>query len=109
MFTGLDDIDWAGTHHAYGPATAVPELLRGLVSDNPAERESALDAMYGAVHHQGDVYECTVAAIPFLLEAAADRALPGRAGIVELLASIGGAGNDDEPQDSTEDEDDEEM
>jgi hypothetical protein len=62
--------------HAYGPATEVPDLLRGLVSEDPATREIALDGIYGAVHHQGDVYECTVAAIPFLLEAAAVPALP---------------------------------
>src|SRR5262245_27721007 len=77
--------------HAYGPADEVPDLLRELVSEDPAVRESALDEMYGAVHHQGDVYECTVASIPFLLEAAALPDLPGRSGIVQLLASIGGA------------------
>jgi hypothetical protein len=108
VFTGLDDIDWAAMHHAYGPAVEVPDLLRGLVSADPAERESALDAMYGAVHHQGDVYQCTVAAIPFLLEAVADRTLPGRAGIVRLLGSIGGADSDEQPHDTDlSDEDDE--
>lgn len=95
MFPGLDSIDWGAMRHAYGPAADVPDLLRGLVSDDPATREVALDGMYGAVHHQGDVYECTVAAIPFLLEAAAVPLLPGRGGVVELLASIGGADWDD--------------
>lgn len=90
MLAGIDDIDWAAMNHAYGPAGEVPDLLRGLVSDDPAVRERALDAMYGAVHHQGDVYECTLAVVPFLLEAAANPALPGRAAIVSLLASIGG-------------------
>jgi hypothetical protein len=41
----------------------------GLISDDPAVRESPLDGKYGAMHHQGDVYECTIASIPFLLEA----------------------------------------
>jgi hypothetical protein len=77
--------------HAYGPAEEVPDLLRGLVSGDPAVRELALDGMYGAVHHQGDVYECTIVSIPFLLEAVAHPELPGRGAIVELLASIGGA------------------
>lgn len=95
MFGGLDDVDWAGMDHAYGPALEVPDLLRGLVSDDPAAREVALDGMYGAVHHQGDVYECTVAAVPFLLEAAGSRSLPGRGAVLELLASIGGAERDD--------------
>jgi len=95
VFAGLNDIDWGAMRHAYGPATGVPALLRALVSDDPAARESALDGMYGAVHHQGDVYDCTVAVIPFLLEAAAAPALPGRGAVVELLASIGGAGWDE--------------
>src|SRR5688572_246369 len=90
MFAGLDDIDWSSMHHAYGPATEVPDLLRGLVSADPAVRETSLDAMYGAVHHQGDVYDCTLAAVPFLFEAAAAPGLPGRGAIVALLASIGG-------------------
>ena len=95
MFSGLDSIGWGSMQHAYGPATEVPALLRALVSDDPAAREHGLDGMYGAVHHQGDVYECTVAAIPFLLEAAAVSGLPGRGGVLELLASIGGADWDD--------------
>jgi hypothetical protein len=95
MFSGLDSIDWGSMQHAYGPATEVPALLRALVSDDPKAREYALDGMYGSVHHQGDVYDCTVAAIPFLLEAAAMPLLPGRGGVLELLASIGGADLDD--------------
>ena len=73
----------------------MPALLRALVSDDAEAREYALDGMYGSVHHQGDVYDCTVAAIPFLLEAAAMPLLPGRGGVLELLATIGGADLDD--------------
>jgi hypothetical protein len=62
LFAGLDDIDWNAMEHAYGPVGDVPELVRALVSDTPAARESALDGVYGAVHHQGDVYECTLCA-----------------------------------------------
>jgi hypothetical protein len=91
MFAGLDEVDWSSMRHAYGPATEVPSLVRGLVSGDPAVRESALDSMYGAVHHQGDVYDCTLAVIPFLLEAAGTPSLPGRGAVLELLASIGGA------------------
>ncbi|MEH0935303.1 hypothetical protein [Micromonospora psammae] len=103
LFAGLDDVDWAALHHAYGPAVEVPELLRGLVDDDPAARETALDGMYGAVHHQGDVYDSTLATIPFLLDAAARPQLPGRGPIVELLGSYAGAEYDD----VDEDEDDE--
>ncbi|MFD0201883.1 MULTISPECIES: hypothetical protein [Saccharothrix] len=89
LFVGLDDVDWSSLTHAYGPAVEVPELVRGLVSGDPAVRESALDDMYGAVHHQGSVFDSTIAAIPFLLEVAGRPGLPGRAGVVEYLASIG--------------------
>jgi hypothetical protein len=96
MFAGLDDPDWASMHHAYGPATDVPELLRGLLADDAQAREVALDGLYGAVHHQGDIYDCTIACVPFLLQAVADAHVPDRDGILGLLASIGGAGFDDE-------------
>ncbi len=91
MLTGIDDVDWASMGHAYTEsATDVPDLLRGLASDDPAERDIALDGMYGAVHHQGDVYDSTVACIPFLFELAAMEGLPDRAAIVHLLCSIAG-------------------
>jgi hypothetical protein len=53
--------------------------------------------MYGAVHHQGDVYHCTLDAIPFLVRLAAAFDLPGRDKVVELLASIGGVNFDASP------------
>jgi hypothetical protein len=88
VFNGLDDIDWGSLGHAYGPAIEVPALVRGLVDPDPAVREESLDAMYGAVHHQGDVYDSTVAAVPYLIEALTATGLPGREGIIELLAGI---------------------
>lgn len=100
MFAGIDEVDWASMEHAYGPADDVPALLRGLASADPAERERALDGMYGAVHHQGDVYPCTLACIPFLFELVTDPAVVDRGDLVELLTSIGGIdlGEDDEEE-----------
>ena len=92
MFTGIDDVDWASMRHAYGSAEDVPGLLRGLASADPGERESALDGMYGSVHHQGAVYDSTLACVPFLLALAAREEVRDRGGIVELLMSIGEAG-----------------
>ncbi|RZU48456.1 hypothetical protein EV385_0172 [Krasilnikovia cinnamomea] len=91
LLAGVDDVPWGRMSHAYGAATTMPERLRELVDTDPAVREGALDFLYGAVHHQGDVYDCTVAAVPFLLRMVADRRRPGRADLVELLASIGNA------------------
>lgn len=91
MFRGIDEVDWVSMEHAYGSAADVPELLRALASPLPQDRETALDGMYGAVHHQGDVYDSTLASIPFLFALAGHPGLPDRGGIVELLASIGGS------------------
>ncbi|MFI6964743.1 HEAT repeat domain-containing protein [Streptomyces sp. NPDC050149] len=106
MFAGIDEVDWASMEHAYGPADDVPALLRGLASADPSEREAALDGMYGAVHHQGDVYACTLACIPFLFELVVDPLVPDRGGIVELLTSIGGIDIDEEDIGEAEAEDD---
>ncbi|MFD5428548.1 PBS lyase [Streptomyces sp. NPDC127084] len=56
--------------------------------------------MYSAVHHQGEVYDSTLAAIPFLLELAASPGVQDRGAVVELLTSIGGIelDGDDEPE-----------
>ncbi|MET8152309.1 HEAT repeat domain-containing protein [Actinoplanes sp. NPDC049668] len=91
VLAGLDEVAWESMTHAYGAATDVPAGLRGLVDADPAVREAALDFMYGSVHHQGDIYDSTLAAVPFLLRVAADRRPPGRAAVVELLAGIGNA------------------
>ncbi|MFH8434487.1 HEAT repeat domain-containing protein [Streptomyces sp. NPDC018007] len=98
MFSGIDEVDWASMEHAYGPADDVPHLLRGLASDDPAEREAALDGMYGAVHHQGDVYACTLACIPYLFELVVDPEVQDRGSVVELLTSIGGFDLDEDDE-----------
>ncbi|WP_345282986.1 hypothetical protein [Streptomyces gulbargensis] len=107
MFTGIDGIDWASMSHAYGAADDVPALLRGLASPDAEERESALDGMYGAVHHQGDVYDCTVACVPFLFELVTTDGLPGRGEVVELLCGIHGDGRDPETMDFWSDDEEE--
>jgi hypothetical protein len=104
VFAGIDEVEWASLEHAYGPADDVPELLRGLASADPAERERALDGMYGTVHHQGDVYDSTLACIPFLMELVADPAVRDRGSIVELLTSIGGIDLDGDDELDPEDE-----
>ncbi|MBT2441633.1 HEAT repeat domain-containing protein, partial [Streptomyces sp. ISL-36] len=109
MLTGIEEVDWASLGHAYGPADDVPGLLRGLASTDPTEREIALDGMYGTVHHQGDVYDSTLACIPFLLELVADPKVQERGGIVELLTSIGGIDLCDEDVLDELDADDEEF
>ncbi|MFD6424506.1 PBS lyase [Streptomyces sp. NPDC060198] len=104
MFAGIDEVDWASMEHAYGPADDVPALLAGLASADPAQRERALDGMYGAVHHQGDVYACTLACIPFLFELVADPSVAERGSIVELLTSIGGIELDEDDEEELDED-----
>ncbi len=89
MFNGLHLIDWSSMTHAYGPAGQVPSLLTAMRSPDADERGKAYDEFYSAVHHQGDVYPCTAASLPFLFELAGDAATPDRAAVVRLLVSIG--------------------
>ncbi|MEU0005865.1 HEAT repeat domain-containing protein [Streptomyces sp. NPDC006314] len=89
MFTGIDEVDWASLRHAYGSAEDVPGWLRALASADTAERATALDGMYGAVHHQGNVYDSTLACVPFLFALTAREEVPDRGALVELLVSIG--------------------
>ncbi|MEC3955916.1 hypothetical protein VMT65_22975 [Nocardia sp. CDC153] len=89
MFAGLLNINWPSLQHAYGPAGDVPEMLLGFVSDDPCEREIALEWFSAAVHHQGDVYDSTVACLPFLFELITDSSIADRGPVAQLLVSIG--------------------
>jgi hypothetical protein len=89
MINDLDSVDWSSMSHAYGTAVDVPVWLRAMTSPDPEVREKALGDFYNAAHHQGDVYPCTAASLPFLFDMADDAATPDRASIVQLLLSIG--------------------
>jgi hypothetical protein len=64
VLEGLDDVGWETLHHAYGPDTDVPQLLRAIASDNAAVRSDAWHYLYGNLWHQGTVYEATAHAAP---------------------------------------------
>ncbi|EST20512.1 HEAT repeat domain-containing protein, partial [Streptomyces roseochromogenus] len=98
MFTGIDEVDWASLRHAHGSAEDVPGWLRALACAETAERATALDGMYGALHHQGCVYDSTLASVPFLLSLVAREELPDRGDIVELLVGIGVESADGDPR-----------
>ncbi|MFJ5899650.1 HEAT repeat domain-containing protein [Streptomyces sp. NPDC093064] len=89
MINDLNSVDWSSMSHAYGPAVDVPVWLRAMNSPDPEVRKKALGDFYSAAHHQGDVYPCTAASLPFLFDMADDLTAPDRASIVELLLSIG--------------------
>ncbi|MFI7355942.1 HEAT repeat domain-containing protein [Streptomyces avidinii] len=89
MINDLESIDWASLGHAYGTASDVPQWLRDMASPDPGLRDKAFSSFYSAAHHQGDVYACTVASLPFLFAMADDPATPDRASVVALMVSIG--------------------
>ncbi|MFE9240529.1 HEAT repeat domain-containing protein [Streptomyces sp. NPDC007007] len=89
MINEIDGVDWESMGHAYGPAGDVPGWLKGMASADPGVREEAFSDFYSAAHHQGDVYPCTAASLPFLFEMADSPATPDRGSVIELLLSIG--------------------
>ncbi|MFB6559592.1 HEAT repeat domain-containing protein [Streptomyces sp. NPDC056400] len=91
MINDLESIDWASMGHAYGPADDVPQWLHDMTSPDAELREQAFSSFYSAAHHQGDVYPCTMASLPFLFAMADDPCTPDRASVVALIVSIGRA------------------
>jgi HEAT repeat protein len=64
---GLDGVDWSALSHAFGPADNVPELLRGLISEDPDARWAAYDELTNTVWHQGTVYSVSAHVVPYLI------------------------------------------
>ncbi|MFJ1569718.1 hypothetical protein ACIOG8_36830 [Streptomyces erythrochromogenes] len=89
MINDLESIDWASMGHAYGPADDVPQWLHDMALPDAEVRERAFSNFHGAAHHQGDVYPCTVASLPFLFTMADSLSTPDRASVVALIVSIG--------------------
>ncbi|MFE5584530.1 HEAT repeat domain-containing protein [Kitasatospora sp. NPDC056531] len=94
---GLDRVDWSSMGHAYGPADEVPLWLEQMASPDPDVRERAFSSFYNSAHHQGGVYSCTAASLPFLFALADDPQAPDRAAVIRLVLSIGGAALDCDP------------
>jgi len=89
MLNGIDEIDWASIHHAYGSAEDVPGILRAMASPDPDRRERAFGDFHSSVLHQNTVHPATVASIPFLFELAADPGTPDRGAVVGIIANAG--------------------
>lgn len=85
---GLGDVDWGAVSHAYGPALDVPHDLGRLASSDADVRAAALWQLSGSIYHQGDVFDSTAEAVPFLVMLASNPALPNRREILEFLGEI---------------------
>lgn len=89
VWADLDTVPWERLHHAYGPATDVPDQLRALRSPNPEARRQAMNALGGNVYHQGTRWQASAHVVQFLVALVDDAHMTGRASIVGLLAAIG--------------------
>ncbi|WP_143145029.1 HEAT repeat domain-containing protein [Streptomyces humi] len=86
VFVGLDQVDWAQFHHAYGSAEDVPALLRDLASPVEETAAEAEQELWSSIVHQGTVYTATAPAVPFLarlvVEGVRRSALVGMLGVI---------------------------
>lgn len=92
---GLEAVDWAGLHHAYGPAEDVPGQLTALLSADAEERRQAHARLSGNVYHQGTRWQASRHVVPFLTELADDPATPDRTAVVDLLRAVALGDRDD--------------
>jgi hypothetical protein len=60
----IHEIDWSAVHHAYGPATDVPELLTSLARGE--NLKNVCWELWGNLFHQGTTYQASHVAVPFL-------------------------------------------
>jgi hypothetical protein len=67
---GLDNPRWSELRHAYGSAQDLPTLLRAL-QEIPSSSGDADPwfTLWSALAHQGDVYDASFAAVPYVIEA----------------------------------------
>jgi hypothetical protein len=84
-----DEVDWGRFHHAYGVADEVPDLLRALSAQDQQRASASLSTLWNKVRHQGGSSAPAALAVPFLLRAAADRAVHNRAELLRLAAEAG--------------------
>jgi HEAT repeat protein len=85
MWENMLRVDWARLSHAYGYARNVPEILRQIIAPEDKARDEGWNGFCGVVNHQGDFYDSTVAAIPFLVEAVDRPEVPDRTRILNYF------------------------
>jgi hypothetical protein len=85
---GLEEVDWHSLRHCYGPADDVPNLLRLLLADDEQVRQDAWQELSNSLWHQGDVYQATSYAVPFLLRMLQAEDTPEKAGLLAFLQGI---------------------
>jgi hypothetical protein len=88
LLSGLEALDWHSLQHGYGPADDVPNLLRMLLAGDQEVRQDAYQDLCNKLCHQGDIYQATGYAVPFLLRMVQAQDVPDKAGLLALLHGI---------------------
>ncbi len=88
LLAGIDEIPWHDLNHAYGPADDVPDLLRMLLADDQSVRDDAWERLFGNIWHQGDIYEASAYAVPFLLRMLSYDGPPEKEELLNLLSAL---------------------
>ena len=85
----LDSPRWHELRHAYGAASDIPALLRGLDTLPPATDEAEpWFTLWSALAHQGDVYPASFAAVPHVVNALASAPVSAHAGYFQFPAWV---------------------
>ena len=88
MWDNLLRVNWSKLTHAYGRARNVPHILRNMIAGDEKSSSFGWEGFWGSLHHQGDYYDSTVAAVPFLIEAVEHPEVPCRAAILNALRGL---------------------
>jgi len=97
VFGGVNDVPWRELSYAYRGEADVPALFRALV-DGPSAAE-AIDELSNELYHQGGgVCSAAVAAMPYLVEAAASPEVRCRIEVLELLERLAATAREAAPR-----------
>lgn len=88
MLENLETVNWKELTHAFGEASDIPLLIRGLRSHALDEREEALSALYTNIWHHGVIFEASAFVVPFLVELTQHPDVADRDKLLILLAHL---------------------
>ncbi len=88
MLETLNAVPWSKLGHAYGEASDVPDLIRGLASPEQEVYQRAIGRLWSSVIHQGTVYSSTAYIVPFFCELLEAPEVQNKTGLLAYLAAI---------------------